>query len=731
MKRRNLPHPFNYLGLVAFWATGFFSFSSAFAQFPQARLDWIFPTGLQSGSSSDVQLSGADLENLTALKFSHPGLSAKPGKDGKWSISAAKEVPTGVYELRSIGAWGISSPLPLAVGPLAEIREVEPNEIAPQSVALPVTINGQIQAATDVDNYTLKGKKGQRLALQVVADAIDSPLDATLRVIGPTGSQIAESQDRFGYDPALELILPADGDYKIQIFDAVYGGSPAYTYRLSIHGGPVLDSVVPAAAVGSTSLKLLGRGFDARPDAAFPKIMGQPEESVAAQIQANAIAPIAFGNYSNADQAGRVPFSQASSLKFITSWPLARATEPVQVEIESNDTAKQAQPLQPPFDLTGLFQRPGDVDYYQFSAKKDEIWVIETIAQRQNSQALPEIVVEQLQPDGSVKTITEIPEVNGNAFGPAFETDCDDRKTTWKAPADGNYLLHVNHANKQEGDARFYYRVVLRRPRPDFQLIAMPNGATGPTGVTLLKGGRAVISALINKVDGFDQPVLVSATNLPAGVKCYPAIIPAGQNRTNLILEAASNATPVEFPVVLEAKTRWSDSKDLVDWNPGQPPEVEFKNTIASIGGGVVRAFSGPNNQQRGLSRYTEHLWVALRDSSSPFQLEPEPLRLFAKRGTTVDLPVNATRTAGFDAPIALKLENLPPSMEAVAVNMEKAKNSAVLKCKIGANVPLGRHTVYISGTAPAPFAKDAAAKQKPNINWTIPSRPVTLIVTP
>lgn len=717
--------------LVASLAAGFGR--SASAQFPQSRLDWLFPTGVQSGSTVEIQLSGADLESLSGLKFSHPGLTAKAAKDGKWTISAAKDLLTGVYELRAIGAWGISNPLPFAVGPLAEIREAEPNEIAPQGVAPPVTINGQIQAATDVDNYTIKGKKGQWLALQVVADAIDTPLDATLRVYSPSGSQIAESQDRFGYDPALELVLPADGDYKIQIFDAVYGGSPAYAYRLSIHGGPVLDSVVPAAVAdqGSTSLKLLGRGFDARPDASFPRISGQPEESVGTQIQGNAIGPIAFGNYSNADQPGRILFSQSSNLKFVTAWPLARTTAPVQVEIESNDVPKQAQPLKPPFDLTGLFQRPGDIDYYQFPAKKDETWVIETIAQRQNSLALPEIIIEQIQPDGSVKTLSEIPEINGNAFGPAFETDCDDRKTTWKAPADGNYLLRVNHANKHEGDARFYYRVVMRNPKADFQLIALPASATGPTGVTLLKGGRTAISVLLNKIDSFDQPVLVSATNLPAGVKCYPALIPAGQNRTNLILEAAPNAAPVEFPIVLEGKTRWSDTKELVDWAPGQPPDVEFKNTIASIGGGVVRAFSGPNNQQRGLSRYTDHLWVALRESATPFQLEPEPLRLFAKRGTTVDLPVNATRIAGFDAPVALKLENLPPSMEAVAVNMEKAKNNAVLKCKVGANVPLGRHTVYISGTAPAPFAKDAAAKQKPNINWTIPSRPVTLIVTP
>jgi hypothetical protein len=96
-----------------------------------------------------------------------------------------------------------------------------------------------------------------------------------------------------------------------------------------------------------------------------------------------------------------------------------------------------------------------------------------------------------------------------------------------------------------------------------------------------------------------------------------------------------------------------------------------------------------------------------------------------------VDLPILAIKSHGFDAPIALKLEALPAQMEAVAGTIEKGKNSVVLKCKIGANIGLGRHTVYVSGAAPFGFAKDPAAKEKPNINWNIPSRPLTLVVTP
>ena len=56
------------------------------AQLPQNRIDWIFPNGLQIGTTTDIQITGADLEGLTSLRFSHKGLTAKPAKD-RWATS--------------------------------------------------------------------------------------------------------------------------------------------------------------------------------------------------------------------------------------------------------------------------------------------------------------------------------------------------------------------------------------------------------------------------------------------------------------------------------------------------------------------------------------------------------------------------------------------------------------------------------------------------------------------
>ena len=62
-------------------------------------------------------------EGATGLYFSHSGISAeliKPGEN-KFRVKAKAEVPSGVYEVRYIGAFGVSNPRPFSVGPLDEL----------------------------------------------------------------------------------------------------------------------------------------------------------------------------------------------------------------------------------------------------------------------------------------------------------------------------------------------------------------------------------------------------------------------------------------------------------------------------------------------------------------------------------------------------------------------------------------------------------------------------------
>src|SRR5262249_32656704 len=126
-------------------------------------------------------------------------------------------------------------------------------------------VNGELNGATDVDCFSIEGKGGQRLFLDLQAERIDSRLDATIRLFTASGREVGERRGVFGVDPFLGETLPADGRYVIQVHDAVYAGSPDHVYRLTVHDGPHLDAIIPQAAqVGATRhLTLLGRGLGA------------------------------------------------------------------------------------------------------------------------------------------------------------------------------------------------------------------------------------------------------------------------------------------------------------------------------------------------------------------------------------------------------------------------------------------------------------------------------------
>src|SRR5262245_60990960 len=141
------------------------------AELPTIRFDRLQPLGLAAGGSVEVEINGADLEGLSALRFDQPGLSAEPiaGKERWFKVTAAADVPAGTYDVRLVGRFGVSSSKLLEVQHgLAEVSEKEPNNELPQAqvVQLNCVINGSSDGE-NVDLYRFSAKAGQRIVLDV------------------------------------------------------------------------------------------------------------------------------------------------------------------------------------------------------------------------------------------------------------------------------------------------------------------------------------------------------------------------------------------------------------------------------------------------------------------------------------------------------------------------------------------------------------------------------------
>src|SRR5262249_21011878 len=151
----------------------------ALAQLPQARLYSAYPAGGQRGTNVEVTVGGTDLDEASALLFSHPGITAVQKTqtvDGKpqpvaaqFVVTIAGDVPVGVYDVRARGVFGLSNPRTFVVGDRKEIAETEPNNTLDKAtpVELNVVIDGRSDSGADIDWYKFSAKAGQRVLAEM------------------------------------------------------------------------------------------------------------------------------------------------------------------------------------------------------------------------------------------------------------------------------------------------------------------------------------------------------------------------------------------------------------------------------------------------------------------------------------------------------------------------------------------------------------------------------------
>jgi len=180
-------------------------------------------------------------------------------------VSIDASAALGQREIRLAGPMGLSNPLRFEVGSAPELLESEPNDRpgSRQVAAEPAfALNGQVLAG-DADRIRFPARQGQRLVMELharrlmpyLADAVPGWFQAVLALRDPKGTEVAFCDDNgFDPDPLLVYEVPADGEYEVEVRDALYRGREDFVYRLVV-GEPVADgeradSVAMARAAG-------------------------------------------------------------------------------------------------------------------------------------------------------------------------------------------------------------------------------------------------------------------------------------------------------------------------------------------------------------------------------------------------------------------------------------------------------------------------------------------------
>jgi hypothetical protein len=682
------------------------------AELPSPRLDRLAPLGATAGSTVEVEVQGADLDEAKTLLFDHPGLRAEFVKDRFFRVTSSKDVPAGTYDARLVGKWGVSNPRLFAVSHgLIDVAEKEPNDSPEQAQAVPMNcaVNGTSDNGRD-DIFRVSLKKGQRVVIECQAQKLDSPLDATLTLTDSAGRQLAANGDWFGRDPLIDFVARAEGEYFVNVHDLSYrGGQP---YRLIITDRPRVENVFPRAVQAGkpANLVALGRNFGPAARISTWRLQDQPLQEFPFTVNASTDINGGYRFIEHPTTHSVLPTAATCSLTgfqvqprigdvLSDPVPVLVVDTPVTLETEPNDTPETAQKLTLPAVVSGRFDHERDADWYEFTTDADGPYSFEVYCERLGGQADPYLVIV----DDKGNRVNELDDFGHriNAF------DGHLRDPSGVVNLGGKKKCRVLVQDRyRRGGARYQYVLTIRKPVPDFYVAAIHSQTPGPGGTTIHRGGAAYLDVIIHYQDGFNSPVTITAENLPKGLHTAPVVV-RGNNNATFVLWADADAPDFVGPVKLIASGKRGDTELRRDVRP------------------YTRVWNSPDQNS---SRPTRELVVAVRESA-PFALQFAQNRVEVDAGKKAEATLNLDRRwSDFTAGVNLQALAAPGPIKFADTQIAAGKNEVKVSIEVQAGAAPGEYTLVVRGQGQVPFAKDAKSA-KANSLVTLPARPLTIVV--
>lgn len=443
-------------------------------------------------------------------------------------VKLAADAEPGEREVRLKTAMGLSNPVTFHVGQLPEYAEKEQkNKTEDTDVLseLPIVINGQIMPG-DVDRFRLKLNKGTRLVMAVnareltpyLADAVPGWFQATLALYDAGGNEVAYADDyRFHPDPVLFYEIPSDGEYVLEIKDAIYRGREDFVYRITVGELPFVTSIFPLGGKAGTDTTVQMKGWNLPADEL--KLDTKDKES------------------------GIVPVSLRKDELVSNCMPFAVDTLPERLEKEGNNEQAGAQKVKLPVIVNGRIDKPGDCDVFGFEGHAGDEIVAEVYARRLNSP---------------LDSMLKLTDANGHKLmfnddhedkGAGLTTHHADSLLSTTLPANGTYYLHLGDTQTKGGEA-YGYRLRISPPRPDFELRVVPSSINARAGASI------PITVYALRKDGFSGDIAVTLKDAPKGFILNGRRVPAGKDQMRLTLRVPPGPIKKAMSLSLEGRAK-------------------------------------------------------------------------------------------------------------------------------------------------------------------------------
>jgi hypothetical protein len=665
---------------------------------PATRLLTVSPAGGKSGAAVEVTVSGPEVTKAKEMRFSHAGIKATSKDTNRFEVTIAKDVPPGVYDVRLIGKYGASNPRAFAVGVLKEIAEAKNSKDTPQAIPLESAVNGQTETNT-VDYYQFEAKAGQRVLVRCEDREIDSKLEPVLSLYDSAGREVSRARS----GGLLDYAVKSDDTFTLRLHDVTYRGGTEYFYRLSIGTFPHIDFVQPLSAAEPAKFAVFGRNLPGGKSVGDKSGLERLEVELT-RNDSSLVTPLV----TMPAQAGLDLFEYRVRTELAISQPvlIRFPTADVVAEQEPNNTASNAMRITVPCEVTGKLHPNRDQDWFSFEATKGDVYWIEVLSHRLGSSSDPMVIVQRKTTNG-MTDVLELNDGEANFGGPEFNTTHRDPSGKFEAKETGTYVIQLRDlfTHGKESPAVVYH-LAIRKPAPDFKLVALPGNPLPPkkdakdvgvTTTTLRRGETLPVKMMAFRRDGFDGPIELEAGDFPAGVSINSCRIDSGKNSALLFVTAENEATAAMVTATLRGNASI------------QGTNVSRVASPAT----VVWGTADPANEAA-MARLTADSPLSIAEETAPVRVRPQSNIVETVANKTVKINFLIDRGASSAGNVKLKPYGLAALDSLAEVDVLEKETNLVLQIDLREKkVPVGTHAFALQVSPQAKTAADKSKKPK------------------
>lgn len=434
--------------------------------------------GVQIGQMTQLVVNGTDLAPDPAAVFPLPGVQFAVAEGSApnrlvLNVTVPADTTPGIYPLWVKSQAGVSKSVALA---LDRLPQVAVGGSAPDKpAALPAAFFGNLSGGQQHRVY-FTGTKGQRVVADVELKRLGSAANPVLEIKSPAGTPLAIGwgQSSLKGDARVEIVLPSDGVYSIELHDLTFGGPGQSPFRLKVGDLKLVDAVLPSAAVaGPMEVEPVGSGF-----ALGTKLAGvfaSASESASGLLSLPMESGVASG---------------------VPSMPVSRGTEVVEAARSADGVlqivdATFAQAPVKPVAISGRAASKGERDRYLLNVTAGQRLKLTLQTDSLGSTLEGEIALFANPPTNPVAQTSDQPTIG-------------DPMLEYAVPAGVSQVVVQVRDLFGRGDPRAFYRLVIEPAgQPTFSLMLNTPTANLP------EDGSAVVEMQITRA-GYAGPIKLS-----------------------------------------------------------------------------------------------------------------------------------------------------------------------------------------------------------------------------